>query len=147
MDIKRETVHDKNAIKGSYTLVLFGNRHGDDFETVAFLDSEADALSFKPFSNEYNYTVKKHFKGDRALRTAIDFVRSHEASKGVRISRIADRQAGILGYEVRPLYRDLRFRTSDPLNVHYTIKDTNLLIYIDLKDTVKRMLKNDRFDE
>jgi hypothetical protein len=146
-NLKREEVTDINTIKGTYTLILFGNRHGDDMETIAFLDSEKDTYTLEPFAPEYDYTVKKHYKGSSALDSAISFVRSHENYKGVRIIRITDGQGGLFGYEVRPLYRDMRLRTPDVLDVSYVQKDDKVLIYIRLKTHVEKFLKRDRLEE
>ena len=145
-NLRRETIKDEKTITGSFTLILYGNRHGDDLETVAFMDIEGDEHIFEPYAREYNYSVKMHQESEEALKKGIAFVRRHESFKGVRISKIIDKQDRILGYELRPFYRDTRFRVPDVLNVSYVLKEKKVVIYIRLKNYIKKQLERDRRD-
>jgi len=145
--LKREPVRDENTITGSFTLILHGNRYGDDFKTVAFLDTEGDEYTFEPYAPAFDYSVTMPLKAEEALKEAVRFVSDHESVRTVRISRIADRQGVTLGYEARPLYRNTRFPRSDLLDVSYYLEGKKVVIYIRLKHFVERYLDRDRLFE
>jgi hypothetical protein len=146
--LQRETVKDKKTIKGSYTLILFGNRYGDDLETIAILDRKGDEYTIEPYSPAYNYRVHTNQKGSTALQKAMDFVGKHESYKGARISTITDKQGRVFGYEVRPFYTDLRFRTPDVLDVDYMLKENKVKVFIKLKARVRKYFEGtDRQDD
>lgn len=142
--LKSETVKDVTTITGSFTLIQHGNRHGDDFETLAVLDIEDDTYTFEPHAPSFDYKLKKNLNGEDALGEAIRFVRQHESFKGVRISRLSDNLGNILGFEVRPFYRDSRFRSSDVLDVNYIVREKKVIIFIKLKYFVEKHFKRDR---
>ncbi|UCF86934.1 MAG: hypothetical protein JSV71_05500 [Nitrospiraceae bacterium] len=145
--LKRDTVEDVTTVTGSFTLIQYGNRHGDDLETVAFLDIENDAYTFEPHAPSFDYKLKKNLNGEDALEEAIRFVGKHTSFRGARISRLSDDQGNVLGFEVRPFYRDTRFRSSDLISVNYSVKEKKVLIFIRLKRFVEKHFEiEDRHD-
>jgi hypothetical protein len=140
-------VKDVNTVTGSFTLIQHGNRYGDDLETLAVLDIENDTYTFEPHAPSFDYKLKKNLNGEDALEEAIRFVGKHESFKGARISRLSDDLGNILGFEVRPFYRDPRFRSSDVLNVNYAVRDKKVIIFIHLKFFVEERYDQNRFGD
>jgi hypothetical protein len=137
-------VKDVNTVTGSFTLILHGNRYGDDLETVAVLDIENDTYTFEPHAPSFDYKLKKNLNGEDALEEAIRFVGKHESFKGARISRLSDDLGNILCFEVRPFYRDPRFRSSDLIDVNYSVREKKVIIFIRLKRFVEKHFEIDR---
>jgi hypothetical protein len=139
--LKSEGVTDTGTVKGSYDLILYGNRYGDDIKTVAILDNTSDAYTFEPNAPAYDYTIKSGLEGNEALQEAANFVSSHSAYWTNRIKRISDSEGNVLGYEVRPLYRRHRYGYSDMLNVDYFLKDEKVSVFIGLKTFIEKSFR------
>jgi hypothetical protein len=121
-------VKDVNTVTGSFTLILHGNRYGDDLETVAVLDIENDTYTFEPHAPSFDYKLKKNLNGEDALEEAI----------------LSDDLGNILCFEVRPFYRDPRFRSSDLIDVNYSVREKKVIIFIRLKRFVEKHFEIDR---
>lgn len=135
---------DKKIMSGSYTLILYGARHGEDLETVAFLDYEGDDIAFEPFAREDDYTIKKHLGEEEVLTEAVKFISWYPSFLSARLSRIIDEQERMLGYELRPLYmRTSTYGYSDVLNVNYRLQDKKVVIRISLKRDVESAIEGD----
>jgi len=126
-------------VTGTFTLVLYGARHIDDLETVAFLDKEGDQYEFEPYAPEFDYRVEKGIPALDALQAARKFVSFHNAFWRSQLSKILDEKGNVIGYEVRPLYRPFVFGRSDLLDVYYRIKDGKVIAYIKLRPDVSGM--------
>ncbi len=120
--LKRTIIKDEKTITGSFTLILYDSRHSEDIETIAVLDSEGDEYIFEPYAPEYDFTMRVHVTGEKALKEALSFVSWHNSFRHAQWSSITDKQGRILGYELRPLYSPLTFGISDVLNVNYSLK-------------------------
>jgi hypothetical protein len=144
--LKRTIIKDEKTITGSFTLILYGSRHSEDIETIAFLDSEGDEYIFEPYAPEYDFTMKVHVTGEKALKEAQSFVNWHNSFRHAQWSSITDKQGRILGYELRPLYSPLTFGISDVLNINYSLKGNKVVIYIRLKPSVERTFERNDND-
>ncbi len=127
-------------VTGSFTLILYGNRHHNDVETVAFLDLEGDRYAFEPYAPEFDYRVEKGLAGAEALRRAEIFVGSNRNFRHSQLARVVGPSGETLGYEVRPLYYPLVFGTPDVLDVNYNLRDSTVRVTIRLKRQVERQL-------
>lgn len=124
-------------IAGTYTLLLHGNRYGNDVENVAVLDKEGDRYSFEILAPPYDYSIQSGLSAEEALKKAGEHVRSHHAFLDPWLSRIFDREGNIAGYEMRPLYRPLEFGYSDILYVDYRIRDSKIIVWIRKRHDVR----------
>ena len=137
--LRTEPAKDEE-VTGSFTLILYGGRHANDLETIAFLDKEGDQYEFEPYAPEFDYKVKKGVSCADALKEARKFVSFHSAFWRSQLSKILDGKGDTIGYEVRPLYRPFIYGRDDLLDVYYRIKDRKVIIYIrlihDISDTL-----------
>lgn len=128
-------------VKGDFTLILFGGRHGNDIETVAFLDSEGDKYTVEPYAPEFDYRVRKGLTAEKALHDADAFVRGHNAVHSTELRRIIGPAGGTIGFEVRPIYLPFVFGESDVLDLNYRLRDGRVIVYIRLKPAVERLIR------
>ena len=137
--LRTEQAKDEE-VTGSFTLILYGGRHANDLETIAFLDKEGDQYEFEPYAPEFDYKVRKGVSAADALKEARRFVSFHSAFWRSQLSKILDEKGNIIGYEVRPLYRPFIYGRADLIDVYYRIKDEKVIIYIklipDISDTL-----------
>lgn len=127
-------------VKGTFTLIFFGGRYSNDFETIAFLDLEGDGYTFEPYAPGFDYRVKKGVPAKEAFKEAEQFVSQHPDFSRSLLSRILDKEGKIIGYELRPLYYPLRFGISDILDIDYWINNGKVKIIIRLIPSVERQL-------
>lgn len=111
------------AMNGSLTLILYGARFADDIETIVIFDIEGDQYHFEPFAPDFDYKIKRGVQAKEALAEAEKFVSFHNAFWRSQLSRILDPKGNIIGYELRPLYNNLVYGTSDVMDVHYWLKE------------------------
>jgi hypothetical protein len=130
----------KNLIPGTYTLVLYGGRYTDDFETAAFLDLEGDDYTIKPFSATFQYRMVKGLDVSEALQTADNFMHSVlTAYNRYEIRQISSPDDSIIGYELRPLLLPFVYGESDVLNISYVLQpDKEVTVYIRTKNRFGR---------
>ena len=131
----------ESAVTGSYTLILYGCTHYDDFETVAILAKEG-AYPFEPYAPDFKYRVVKGLAGKEALEEAQKFVHCHSAFRTSQLSRLVDEKGETLGFEVRPLYMPFVYGVDDVLDDYYRIKDGKVIVTIRLKPSIERMLSD-----
>lgn len=121
-----------DEVTGTYDLILYGSRHINDLETVAFLDKEGDKYEFKPYAPEFDYKIKRGLSSEEALKEAEKFVRFHSAFWRSQLSRIVDEKGNVIGYELRTLYRPFVYGRDDLLKIYYRIKGDKVIIEINL---------------
>ncbi|MEW6161983.1 MAG: hypothetical protein AB1606_01485 [Nitrospirota bacterium] len=121
-----------DEIKGTFTLILYGGRHINDLETIAFLDKEGDQYEFEPYAPEFDYKIKRESPAEDALNEAKKFVSFHNAFWHSQLSRIIDDKGNTIGYELRPLYYPFVYGRDDVLEVYYRIKDDKVIVEIRL---------------
>lgn len=140
-------MEDVTTVTGRFTLIQYGNRHGDDLETVAVLNIENDAYTFEQYTSSFNYRLKKNLNGEDPLKEAIRFVGQHKSFRGFRISRLSDDMGNILGFEVRPFYHETRSRSSDLIIVNYSVREKKVIIFIRLKRFVEEHFRERWYDD
>ncbi|MDI6889740.1 MAG: hypothetical protein QMC83_02205 [Thermodesulfovibrionales bacterium] len=122
----------KEEITGFFTLVLYGGRHINDLETIAFLDKEGDQYEFEPYAPEFDYKIKRESPAEEALNEAKKFVSFHNSFWRSQLSRIIDDKGNTIGYELRPLYYPFVHGRDDVLEVYYRIKNDKVIVEIRL---------------
>jgi len=136
-----KTIEVKESdIQGTFSLILYGGRHGNDIETVAILDYEGDSYTFEPYAPEFDYKIKKGLSGPDALKEAKKFVGFHRSFWRFQLSKILDKSGKVIGYEVRPLYLRYVYGTSDVMEIFYWLKDQGKIkVSIRLTPMVERI--------
>lgn len=141
--LKSKTIEDREIDSGVFKVILYGGKHANDLETVAFLDIDGDAYTLKPYGAKFNFTEYAGQEGFEAYNTAKEFVSSHRSFKRSELREIMGPQGGVIGYEVRPLYRMLEFGTDDLVDVTYELTGANdVQIYVRLQESVERMMES-----
>jgi hypothetical protein len=108
---------------GTFTLLAFGRRHGNDLETVVIFDAEGDGYYFDLFAPDFDYKIMKGMSAKAAYKRAVEFVSFHHAFSRTRLIRILNSKGKTIGFELRPLYRPFVFGRSDLLDVFYWPKE------------------------
>ncbi|NWF52637.1 MAG: hypothetical protein HXY47_06090 [Nitrospirae bacterium] len=122
----------ENEAKGTFSLILYGGRHINDLETVAFLDVGGDYYEFEPYAPEFDYRIKKDISAKDALEEAKKFVSFHNAYWRSQFSKIIDENGNVIGYEIRPLYRPFVYGRDDLIEIYYRTKGKKVIIEIRL---------------
>lgn len=143
--IHAESLGDRE-ISGVFTLILYGGNYFDDPETVAFLDREGDAFTFDIYAPDFNYRTIKGLPAAEGLKRAVEFVSRNSSFHQVRLSSIAEDQAGNIGYEVRPLYLPFTYGTDDLLDISYSEKGNKVVVTIRVKPSVENVKSRDDFN-
>jgi hypothetical protein len=126
-------------VSGNFSLVLWGGRFLDDPETIAFLDIEGDQYTIEPYAPDFDFTVKRGVPAKEALKRAEEFVSQNTDFQNSQVFSILDRNGVVIGYEVRPFYRPLRYGLSDIIDVQYWITDKTVNVKVRLKPWIERM--------
>lgn len=127
-------------VSGTYDLILYGGRHSNDLETVAFLDNSGDGYTFEPYVREDSYKVQKGLPAREALKKAEHFISGHPEYRSSQLRKILDTAGTVIGYEVHPLYMPLAYGTDDVFDVSYVLKEGKVIIYVRLYPWVERIL-------
>jgi len=138
----KSEVARSEEVSGVFTLILWGNRFLDDLETVAFLDFEGDQYTFEPYAPDFDFTIKKGVPAKEALKRAEEFVSQNSDFQNSQVFRILDQSGVVIGYEMHPFYRPLRYGHSDVIDVQYWIDNKTVKVKVRLKPWIERM----RFD-
>ena len=110
-------------MKGTFTLLAFGRRHGNDLETVVIFDAEGDGYHFDLFVPDFDFKIMKGMPSKAAYKRALDFVNFHYAFSHTRLISILNTKGETIGFELRPLYRPFVYGRSDLLDVFYWPKE------------------------
>lgn len=139
----RTTTVGSAEVTGTYTLVRYGGRYGDDLESVAFLDKEGDQYTIEPYAPAFDYTVTKNVPAQEALALARRHVGWHGNVARVRMVGISDSRTGaLIGYELRPLYMPLAYGVADVLDINYWTSGNTVLVSVRLIPQVERMRRD-----
>jgi hypothetical protein len=130
----------------TYTLILYGGRHSNDLETIAFLDREGDGYTFEVYAPDFDYRIERGLSSADALRKAKEFVGWHNAFSYSQTVEIKDKSGVVIGYEIRPMYMPFVFGVSDVMDVYYTFNGNSVIIKVRLKPQIERMLLYDGFN-
>jgi hypothetical protein len=130
----------EDAVKGVFTLILYGARDIGDIETLALLDIEGDEYTLEPYAPAFDYKIKKGLSEKTALNEAYKFIGYHNAFLRPQVSKIIDRKGNTIGYEVRPLYIPFVFGRSDVLEVDYWLKGDTVRVTIKIALSIEKSL-------
>ena len=127
-------------VSGVFSLILWGGTYVDDPETIAFLDLEGDQYTFEPYAPDFDFTLIKGVPAKDALKRAEEFVSQNNDFLNSQVFRILDPNGVVIGYEVHPFYRSLRYGISDVVDVQYWITNKTVYVKVRLKQRIERML-------
>lgn len=127
-------------IRGSFRLILFSGSFPQQLGRIAFLDGEGDDIEFVPDAPDYDFGVVSGLSPQDALAQAESFVSLHPDFRRSSLAKVLAADGTILGFEVRPLYVQSSFGTSDVLDVSYRKKNERIMISVHLQMTVERQL-------
>src|SRR5271157_6235676 len=140
-EIRTEDASEKE-VAGTYSLILYGGRHGNDLETVAILNKEDAPYEIVPYAPEFDYLIEKHVPAKEALAKAYKFVSFNPYYSRTQLTRIIDSSGSLLGYEIRPLYQPLAYGYYDVLYIDYWRKDGKVFVKMKLIYEVERKLRD-----
>ena len=126
-EIRTEDASEKE-IAGTYSLILYGGTYGNDLATVAILAKEDSPYTIIPYAPEYDYKIIKHLPAKEALAEAFSFTSRHPDFYRAQLARIVDSSGGVLGYEIRPLYRAVTLGDPDRLDIYYWKKGDKVFV-------------------
>jgi len=128
---------DPAEIKGTFTLILYGCRYADDLENMAILVDEKNEHTFELYAMDSMFKVKKGLSGQQAVNEAKTFIScSMQPVLHPVMRRIPDDRDETIGYEVKPLYRDIS--PSEVLLSFYSLEEGKVTAYISLDPSVNR---------
>jgi hypothetical protein len=139
LDIKGAVPAD---IQGTYALLLYGCKYGNDLENLAILYRDEGPFTFEIYSLPTSYRVKKGLTVDEALKQAEQFLRCSTNYWKTQLSKIVDHEGTIAGYELRPLYAPYEYGHMDVLDINYWLKDSKVTVYIKLDPDTQRSIEN-----
>jgi hypothetical protein len=139
LDIRSAVPSD---LHGTYTLILYGCRYPSDLENLAILYPEGGPITFEMYSLKTAYRVKKGLPEDQALKEAEQFLTCSIDYWKTQLSKIAERDGAIAGYELRPLYAPYKYGVMDVLDVSYWLRDSKVTVYIKLDPYIEKVVEN-----
>lgn len=131
-------IHEEAEMSGIFTVYFYGYNYQNDPESAVFFDIEGDDYTFEIFGHEYDYVVLDNLQADEARKEAEKFISQHTRYYRSQLSRIFDHNGKLIGYELRPLYHTIAYGRSDILDIYYRIKDSKVVIAVDIKRPVRR---------
>jgi hypothetical protein len=132
-----------HEVTGTYTLILYGGRHGNDVETVAFLSREGSGYTFVMNAPDFDYKVMPGMPAAEAIKYAEEAVRFHPHSWRTELRPIVAPDGRTIGYEMRPLYQPLTFGESNIMDVKYAFRASTVSVTVRLHPHVRRQLDGD----
>jgi hypothetical protein len=133
---------EKFALMGTYQVILYGANHFNDIATVALLIPEGSKYVFDIFAPDFNYRTITGLPAEAALEKAVKFVGWHSDFLRSQTSRIIDLNGQVIGYEVRPLYRQITFGMQDVMHVDYFLKEpATVEVHIGLDPVVEMQFR------
>lgn len=131
--VEPEPFRDMGAIKGQYTLIIYGGTYFNDPETAAFLDKQGDGYELVPYAPAFDYRVVKGLSVEESLHLVetvfdgnTDYLRTYVKKIVVAGETVC--------YELRPYYLPLRYGYSDILSIDYALeKGGRIRVYVRLR--------------
>jgi len=139
LDIKGTVPAD---IQGTYALLLYGCKYGNDLENLAILYRDEGPFTFEIYSLPTSYRIMKGLSADEALKQADKFLRCSTDYWKTQLSKIVDREGTIAGYELRPLYAPYQYGHMDVLDINYWLRDSKVTVYIKLDTDTQKSIEN-----
>jgi hypothetical protein len=139
---------DPSAVKGTYTLLLYGCHYPAQIQNVAILVDEAGRFPVEIYDLDSSYTVKRGVPAEQALSEADRFVRcsTHKIWR-TEMRKILDDSGGVVGYEIRPLFMPVEFGAADVIVVSYSLQKGTVRAYIRLFPDVERQQQQGPSDD
>jgi hypothetical protein len=139
LDIKGAVPSD---LQGTYALLLYGCKYGNDLENIAILYKDKGPFTFEMYSLQTSYRVRNGLPAVEALKQADQFLRCSTEYWKTQLSKIVDREGTIVGYELRPLYAPYQYGHMDVLDINYWLRDNNVTVYIKLDPDTQKSIDN-----
>ncbi len=84
------------------------------------------------------YTSTYGMSGPEALQAASSFVRKNLSFMSAQVSAILDPSGRTIGYEVRPLFRQMAYGAEDVMSITYMLKGPGTVeAHVDVIDRVQ----------
>jgi ribosomal protein L31E len=138
---------DPSEIKGTYTVILYGDAQYEGLETTAFLDFEGDDYTLEPYAPEFQYKTENGLQAAEAIKKAEKFVSRHQDFSRFQWAKILNNNGKTIGYELKPLYHPLSYGMSDVTIVTYYQKNGKIEIRIRLESSIEQQLHNNGNDK
>jgi hypothetical protein len=122
---------------GTYTIIKYGASNPEDFATFAIIYPETGSYGFDIFKPDFEYRVEKGLTAKQAMESAQTFVRWHPEFSRAQVSRIIGPDGGVIGYEVKALYKTPLFGKEDVAYLTYVLKDNMVTVYLRVDDVVR----------
>jgi hypothetical protein len=127
---------------GTYTVMRYGNSSYEEYDSFALIVPESGKYTFEIYKPSFDYRSSTGLTANQALDMAKTFVGRHPEFARSQISGIISPGGEVIGYEVRPLYKQTRFGMEDLITVSYLLKENNVIeVRIDLDEKVKNVLR------
>lgn len=137
----------ESEIKGRFDVILYGGRHVNDLETIAYLDIVDDDYEIEIFAPDFDYRIERSKDADLALTIARRFTGWHSSFMRFSYSKIITPDGKTIGYEVRPLYLPFEFGRADVFDISYWLRGKKVIISIKLLQHIERRLYYLDFDQ
>jgi hypothetical protein len=139
-----KTLHTVSAelpeLRGRFRLILFSGSSAQQLGRVALLDCEGDGIELLPYAPDYEFRVVSHLSPQEAIAQAETFIGGHPAFQRSLLAKIVTAAGTVVGFEVRPLYTQPAFGTSDVLDILYHQHAQGISVSIRLQSAVERQL-------
>jgi hypothetical protein len=139
LDIKGAAPAD---LQGTYALLLYGCKYGNDLENLAILYRDEGPFTFEIYSLPTSYRVVKGLSAGEALKQADKFLRCSTDYWKTQLSKIVDSEGKIAGFELRPLYAPYQYGHLDVLDITYWLNDSKVTVYIKLDTDTEKSIEN-----
>jgi len=122
---------------GAYTVIRVGGSHSEDYSAFALLIPETGKFRFDVYKPDFEYRTAKGLTAKQALDMAETFVAAQPYFNYSQTSEIMGPEGNVIGYEVRPLYREIMFGQSDILLIAYLLRANNTVeVRVDIHEAV-----------
>jgi hypothetical protein len=127
---------------GTYTIIRYGNSSYEDYDSFALIVPESGKYTFEIYRPSFDYRSSTGLTANQALDMARTFVGRHPEFARSQISGIVSPGGDVIGYEVRPLYKQTRFGQEDIVKISYLLKENYIVeVRVDLEEAVKNILR------
>lgn len=121
-----------------FTLIYYVGVDKGDPRRAVILDMETDGMEFIPAVREFEYEILQNVSMEEALYEAEIFFNHEPQIESYAFKAVLSETGRIMGYELRPYYKEALYGESDILKIEYTSKRKRVNIEIGLKPSLKR---------
>ena len=127
---------------GKYTVIRYASSIYEDYDAVVLLVPDSGKYTFEIYKPAFDYRSSGGLSAKPALDLAGAFLGRHPEFARSRIGGIVGPGGEVIGYEVRPLYKQTRFGQDDLITVIYLLKENNVIeVRVNLDEKVKNILR------